>query len=331
MGAPGKPDPDDCCGDEGVQSKHNRKVDYGEPFVLATVRGPAPQQRIYLGVQMYLDGNEMGASIRLIDIIRSVAGDGFHAVACDALMTDTHFESLMRDGLVPIARMTAASPRDRFFVEEPEPVLPNRKRTRRKQHEEKKAKRLLRTRSLGTHSPHHGGRSGVRASPVGRRRLVGRQGGQLGADPHRPASRTRRSAGGACRPNRVRRLLSAYEFDCGGCSHRVTFDLAEGGLIRYLRPVPESAGGFNRFFNLREDIESAVSTIKYRLRDFGRSNAEKPEHLWLNLIGHETVMNAVCWDVHGAQHTPAAQAHEERRIARKAEVERNAARRRTDS
>ncbi len=74
-GSPGKPDPDDCCGDEGVQSKHNRKVDYGEPFVLATVRGPAPQQRIYLGVQMYLDGNEMGASW-FDRLIRSVAGDG---------------------------------------------------------------------------------------------------------------------------------------------------------------------------------------------------------------------------------------------------------------
>ncbi len=148
---------------------------------------------------------------------------------------------------------------------------------------------MLRTRASAP-TPHHGGRSAC-ASPVGCRRLVGRQGGQLGADPHRPASRTRRGVVGSAGPIGYTPSSSApYEFDCGGCSHRV--DLSEGGLIRYLRPVPESAGGFNRFFSLREDIESAVSTIKYRLRDFGWSTPE-PEHL-AEPHRPRTVMNAVC-------------------------------------
>jgi hypothetical protein len=323
MRHPGKPTTEEVAEqDDGAQSDHNRGIDYGQPVSVASVRGSAPQQRVLLGMHPFKDGNEMGASMNLIHHLSRTSDGGVHAIDCDGLMGDQAFEEIMGLGLVPVARMSAAT-KNTTHVEIEDATVPNRPSTRNKRAVAKNSKRRLRAKRIP--EPVKGCSNGCIHYPWavdGSLVVLDSPRDPQGSDPRIPPSSLRWGSLGTNQQYlQVPHLIATYTYDCGGIPQRVEFNLGDQPwsgvdkdkrLVRYLRPVPESADRFRQLFSLREDAESSISTLKRGQYDFGRADADKIDWVWLNLLGSMLLRNAVCWDIHASHHTLAAQKHQER-------------------
>lgn len=301
----------------------------GLPFtVLSTHAGPR-HLRVIFGFELYQDGNETGASMRLFDRVLPQFDGGAHTLHYDRLLQDTSLHEIARrHGVLPLVEMHSAPQGARMGVRPGE----RDGRFRRGRYQQHTAKPRLR----GTHFGQY--RHDIDGHPCSHRLFS--LDGQLVCgviDDRRPT--TDMPAAGLIDLRRERRdhgwsWLARYSLPCPHADDAsFEVDLAQ-------QPAPDIAGGYRDMGNTdlqalerlafgrirpinerhnvfwdaagrRSDSESTIATIK-RTLPHGRASRLHLHHFHLDLIGAGLWSNAKAWDVHLAQHTEAAR-HEYRR------------------
>jgi hypothetical protein len=306
-------DPDVLDLDDGLAEPDTTKVKAGLPVSVAAVRSDLPHSRVLLGASAYTDGNEMWASLDLLKRVHRCAGGGVQAYAYDRLFTDPFFARVMRLGIVPVARMTAAAPKATHVEVDSNARVRKAHRKQRRRGVKVVQKKRLRTYRLPDWSHTlDDGTVCTHACWAVDGSLVVRD------DTRKPDAHDERLPPARNVWSDDRRSLTArYQVHrpCG--LFNIELDLGskfrKGKLVHVLRPVPESSAWMWKMFGWREDIESTFSKLKSRFGSNGRIGAATVAAFDLDLVGLVLLENAVAWDVHVGVHTPAAKKHAARR------------------
>jgi hypothetical protein len=297
----------------------------GLPFVMVSTHGGMRHQRIVFGLESYTDGNEIAASMRTLDRVLTLSGDGVHAVHYDRLMNNTHILQLMQDhGVIPIVEMASAPANHRLAVVTPEddPAY------WRGRYRNRAPKARMRAHMYGN-VKHHGpdGRPCSHAIGVldGQLRVTNfnRDGVQLDDLPLELLDLEGRPG-----PDRYE-MWATYQVPCQRPAgpFEITVDLARpvndtsskdalakitGGRTR---PINEHHPAFWEIAGRRSDSESLMATVKSSLPR-QRSSRLKLAPFTYDLIGAALWINATAWDVHVSQHTSAGR-HEHQLLQRR--------------
>jgi hypothetical protein len=305
----------------------------GLPVAWVGCHGGDRWQRMVFGLRLFRDGNEIGASLDLFDrVIDLAGGDVSHAVY-DRLASGTHLRHLLKQGIVPLVAMPHSTaqnalvlPADlqtRGYASEGAREKRKGKGARRRSGDSIVPKSKVSTNYLGLvdHSVPGGTCSHELWAVDGSLVTVApgesvsidatyvpqvRVDWLFAADGHHPIAEYRVP----CRHGDLRHHIDLAGDRPGKNKHRQPLALAD-----WVRPFAEAESGFFRTAGYRSDVESVFSWLKAMLpRE--RACSLSPNHFYLDMIGAGLLCNAIAWDVHGAQHTRAAQ-HEARRRARR--------------
>jgi len=282
----------------------------GLPVAMVGCHGGMRWQRVVLGVDIYSDRNEVAAAMRLFEGLLARAQGTVHAVVYDGLLPGAGQQWLMRRGVVPIVPMAEAKERARFVT------LPEELRQRRRSagcagKRDKAPKARLQVHPLEA-AEHWTGMGlcvhrlysidGVLVA------LQGREEVSLDA-PVAPQVDLRFEP----RPGGMA-LIGTYRVPCRHGSFVHSIDLSanrtgrrSGGgqpaFVDVLRPIDPVEASYE-LAGYREDAESAFNTLQRALPHDRRASSLRPGDFLCDVVGVGLWMNAVAWDVHGAQHTP---------------------------
>ena len=312
----------------------------GVPITLVGVHGRKRWQRVILGVDLFLDRNEIGSAMGVLSRVIGLASGGVSHVVYDRLMQGTHIRELLRLGVVPIVEMPEASPT------QPHLLLPyelQRGGYRSDGRHEKRKGKGARHRSSDKVAPKarlslHYLRTEAHETVIGpcHHELWALDGALVCTTPGVEVSLDAPVV--ECLSARFedgeddRRLLGTHRVPCRHGSFSVEIDFTasrpssrtpkrELALADWLRPIPEVSSAIDGLAGLRSDVESSFSWLK-SLLPRGRAGSLEPEAFFLDVIGAGLLCNAIAWDVHAARHTRCAQheAHLDRRGRRRRTV-----------
>ena len=262
---PGRIDPDIA------QHVRHDGPHWGNNFVLAYCRGPAPHQRVILGAARVDDpGREADTAVALFDRIIAQAGSRIQAVVYDGALRGVHHNQLMRDrGVLVITKVHAASRRDGI--------------------------KTARTRPLGTRAHHLDEQRCVHTLVIHdgaiHEAVIDAAGDlQLTAPLVRQqVRRTRSQAGG-------------YRFALGviiACPRQpFTVWISPHPHADQLRLLPESDDGFAKLYGLRNDAESNNNSYKRTLPGRRAVGLGWRRQL-LDVTGWATLVNSRAYARHG--------------------------------
>ena len=286
----------------------------GLPFVVASTHMGRQHGRVVLGLQVYMDGAEIDASMGVFRRVLPLANGGIHTVHYDRLMRSTHVLELSKLGAISIVEKHKAAESHRQALDvSDDPARSVRRRS----------KTRVSATDLGAF--HHKAAGSGRDCWAHRLWSIN---GQL-----RITSQSQREPTWDAAPLTLlgvhrRRLADRYAIDatyrlpcerCGGVD--LTIDLAKdprgyardtkalrNASAQRIRLINEQDGSFWQVAGRRSDSESTVATIKRMMPLHGRaSRLRAGAYLW-DLLGTALVINAQAWDVHVAQHTPSGAA-----------------------
>lgn len=316
------------------EGKGGPREQTGLPIAMVGCHGRQRWQRVILGLQLFRDANEIGASLGLFDQIIAQAGGGVSHVVYDRLMSGSHIRRLMKTGVLPVVAMPEAA-KNHAHVNLPVElqragyssagVREKRKGkgARRRSADKTAPKARLKIHQLQLVTHQVGSRACVHE-------LWAMDGAVVAVIPGDQPSinatyvecvdlRWEHRIDGWHPIGRLRVPCSAGALDVeidfaadrkGRNQRKEPFALAD-----WVRPVNESTPYSDRVEGLRSDSESVFSWLKAMLpRE--RASSLNPNHFLLDLVGAVLLNNAVAWDVHVAQHTACAQ-HEHKLISRR--------------
>ncbi len=310
------------------KGKKGNETLVGVPISLVGVHGRRRWQRVILGVDLFLDRNEIGSAMRLLTRVISRAEGGVTHVVYDRLMQGTHVRDLLTRGVVPVVEMSEAA------ANTPHVLLPSElqrvgyrsegqrekrkgKGARRRSGDkvapkERLAVRFLRTEThdVGTVPCHHelwALDGAVVSVPPGTEVTLEAAYVECVDLRFEPADNDLRAVGTLRVPCRTGAFLAELDYadTRPGRGRGKSLTLAD-----WVRPLPEACFQIEGLPGLRSDVESSFSWLK-SLLPRNRAGSLEPQNFYLDIIGAGLLCNAIAWGVHVARHTRCAQ-HEAR-------------------
>ena len=315
------------------KGKKGNETLVGVPITLVGVHGRKRWQRVVLGLDLFLDRNEIGSAMGLMSRVIGLAKGGVSHVVYDRLMQGTHIRELLRLGVIPIVEMPEAA------KNQPHLVLPSdlqRGGYRSDGQREKRKGKGSRRRSADKVAAKsrvslHYVRTECHETIAGpcHHELWSLDGALVsvapGVDVTLDAHYVECVDARFVEDSHGFRLIGTHRVPCRAGSFAVRFDFTDTrpgarsnkqalALADWVRPFPEASFAIEGLPGLRSDVESSFSWLK-SLLPRGRAGSLDPRDFFLDVIGAGLLCNAIAWDVHAARHTRCAQheAHLDRR------------------
>jgi hypothetical protein len=302
----------------------------GVPITVVGVHGRERWQRVFLGIDLFADRNEIGSSMKLFRQVIELACGGVTHVVYDRLASGTHLRALMKMGVTPVVPMPEADQRYACLVM---PYELQRSGYSSQGAREKRKGKGSRRRSADKVAPKarlrvHHLRTVTHETPRGEchHELWTIDGSLVVIKPDEELTLDATFA------PRIREQVR-HDFDgfhpigthhvpCRSGRLTVEFDYAADRERRgkgnplaqadWLRVVPETSDRASSIEGLRSDVESVFSWLKEMLPR-NRASSHQPDHFFLDVLGAGLLCNAIAWDVYASQHTRCAQHEAEKR------------------